>query len=86
MKRFRLSTLMLLIVIAGLCTALAVQHDRAARRQASLQADLALSWPIYLKKQKLDEQLMQQMEYDRRLQSIYAAGERSDAEARLQPK
>ena len=40
MKRFRLSTLMLLIVIAGLCVALMVQHNRAARREAELQARL----------------------------------------------
>jgi hypothetical protein len=36
MKRFRLSTLMLLIVIAALCVALLVQPDRAARREAEL--------------------------------------------------
>jgi hypothetical protein len=39
-KRFRLSTLMLLIVIAALCVALSVQRDRAARREAELQARL----------------------------------------------
>jgi hypothetical protein len=37
MKRFRLSTLMLLIVIAALCVALVVQQRRAARREAELQ-------------------------------------------------
>jgi hypothetical protein len=41
MKRFRLSTLMLLIVIVALGTALMVQHHRAARREAELQARLA---------------------------------------------
>jgi hypothetical protein len=40
MKRFRLSTLMLLIVIAGLCVALMVQHNRAAQREAELEARL----------------------------------------------
>ena len=40
MKRFRLSTLMLLIVIASLCVALMVQHNRAARREAELQSRL----------------------------------------------
>jgi type II secretory pathway component PulK len=40
MKRFRLSTLMLLIVIAALVVALLVQHDRATRREAELQARL----------------------------------------------
>jgi hypothetical protein len=34
MKRFRLSTLTLLIVIAALCVALVVQQQRAARREA----------------------------------------------------
>jgi hypothetical protein len=37
MKRFRLSTLMLLIVIAALGIALVVQHGRAALREADLQ-------------------------------------------------
>jgi hypothetical protein len=41
MKRFRLRTLMLLIVIAALCMGLAVQHRRAARREAQLNAELA---------------------------------------------
>jgi hypothetical protein len=36
MRRFRLSTLMLLIVIAALSIALVVQHHRAARREAEL--------------------------------------------------
>jgi hypothetical protein len=34
MKRFRLSTLMLLIVIAALCVALVVQQRRATHREA----------------------------------------------------
>jgi hypothetical protein len=37
MKRFRLSTLMLLIVIAALSVALVVQHQRAARRETELR-------------------------------------------------
>jgi hypothetical protein len=40
MKRFRLGTLMLLIVIVALSIALVVQHDRASRREAELQAQL----------------------------------------------
>ena len=40
MKRFRLSTLMLLIVIAGLCVALMVQHNRSSQREAELQIRL----------------------------------------------
>jgi hypothetical protein len=37
MKRFRLSTLMLLIVIAALCVATVVQQIGAARRDAELR-------------------------------------------------
>jgi hypothetical protein len=37
MKRFRLSTLLLLVVIAALSLALVVQERRAARREADLQ-------------------------------------------------
>jgi hypothetical protein len=40
MRRFRLSTL--LIAIAALCVALVVQHDRASRREAELQARLEM--------------------------------------------
>jgi hypothetical protein len=40
MKRFRLSTLMLLIVIIGLGIGLMIQHHRAARSAAELQARL----------------------------------------------
>jgi hypothetical protein len=43
MKRFRLSTLMLLIVIAALCLALVVQHNRAAQREAKLRAALEIN-------------------------------------------
>jgi hypothetical protein len=41
MKRFRLRTLMLLIVIVGLSIALAVHQRRATRREAELQARLS---------------------------------------------
>jgi hypothetical protein len=37
MKRFRLSTLLLLVIIAALSVALVVQERRAARREADLQ-------------------------------------------------
>ncbi|MGO9919912.1 MAG: hypothetical protein ACLQIB_35120 [Isosphaeraceae bacterium] len=40
MKRMRLSTLMLLIVIAALITALVVQDRLAARREAELKGKL----------------------------------------------
>ena len=42
MKRFRLSTVMLVVVIASLCFALVVQQNRAARREALLQAEIKL--------------------------------------------
>jgi hypothetical protein len=41
MKRFRLSTLMLLIVIAAMGIGLVVQQRRAAHREVELQARLA---------------------------------------------
>jgi hypothetical protein len=40
MRRIRLSTLMLLIVIAALCLGLIVQDRRAARRETELKARL----------------------------------------------
>jgi hypothetical protein len=40
MKRFRLSTLMLLILIAAFGIALVVQHQRASRREAEFQSRL----------------------------------------------
>ncbi len=42
MKRFRLSTLLLLVVIAALCLALVMQERRAARREAELEFRLVL--------------------------------------------
>jgi hypothetical protein len=41
MKQFRLSTLMLLIVIAALIVALVVQYERAARREAEQREQAA---------------------------------------------
>ena len=32
-----------------------MQHERASRREAALQARLALSWPVYLKQQAVEE-------------------------------
>ena len=40
MKRFRLSTLMLLVVIAAQSTTLVVQHERSVRREAELDAKI----------------------------------------------
>jgi hypothetical protein len=52
MKRFRLSTLMLLIVIASLCVALFVQDRRAARRERELQLRMeSMVWEYELNKQ-----------------------------------
>ena len=42
MKRFRLSTLLLLVVIAALSLALVVQNRRAAQREAELQFRLVV--------------------------------------------
>jgi hypothetical protein len=42
MKRFRLSTLMLLIVIAALSVALLLQQHRASRREAELEGQLEM--------------------------------------------
>jgi hypothetical protein len=41
MKRFRLGTLMLLVVIAAQGVGLVVQHQRAARREAELRVRVA---------------------------------------------
>jgi peptidoglycan hydrolase CwlO-like protein len=57
MKRLRLSTVMLLVVIASLVMALVVQHNRAARREAELQARLAQSWPLLVEKKQRDAQV-----------------------------
>jgi hypothetical protein len=68
MKRFRLSTLMLLVVIAALGIALVVQYRRYARREAELQVRLTQAWPVFLKQQKetaeirrLQEELLAKM-------------------------
>jgi len=42
MKRFRLNTLLLLVVIAALSLALVMQERRAARREAELQFRLVI--------------------------------------------
>ena len=44
MRRFRLSTLMLLIAIAACCIALVVQYRRAARREAEWKAQFTRLW------------------------------------------
>jgi 50S ribosomal subunit-associated GTPase HflX len=57
MKRIRLSTLMLLVVIAAMGLTLTIQHRRAARREADLQARLAQSWPVYVTQKNALEHL-----------------------------
>src|ERR1700753_2404380 len=59
MRRFRLSTLMLVVVIAALSIALVVQHVRSSRHEAELQARLAQSWPLFLKQQREDTLILQ---------------------------
>jgi hypothetical protein len=53
MKRFQLSTLMLLIVIACMAAALVVQHQRAARREADLRAAFAQNRQFLARQQQL---------------------------------
>ena len=47
MKRIRLSTLMLLIVIAALGVALVVQERRAARRETELRLEMAFREAVF---------------------------------------
>jgi hypothetical protein len=80
MKRFRLSTLMLLIVIAALCVALVVQHRRSIRIEAELRARLAESWPLFLRQQVPEEQM--RLFIERRQQKFYKdLAKPSEAEA-----
>ena len=46
MKRMRLSTLMLLIVIAALCIALMVQQHRAARREVEVEREVLIKYGL----------------------------------------
>jgi hypothetical protein len=95
MKRFRLSTLMLLIVIAALGITLVVQHRRAIRTEAELRARLSQSWPLFLKQQQDDRQMrrfiegMQQRhreELAKRSEAEAERQERDDAEINWQIK
>ena len=67
MKRLRLSTLMLVVVIAALGTALVVQQRRASRREAQLRAQLAQSWPVFVKQKQYNKMMKAQHEYDVKL-------------------
>ncbi len=59
MKRFRLSTLLLLIAIIALCSGLAVQYQRALRREAELRARLERITYDYTKLRKAFEAQLQ---------------------------
>jgi hypothetical protein len=58
MKRLRLSTLMLLVVIGAQGVALVT----VARREAQLRARLAKSWPLFLKQQREEQQIRRLVE------------------------
>jgi hypothetical protein len=59
MRRFRLSTLMLLMVIVACCIALVVQYRRAARREAQLKAQIARFWKYRPLKAEMSSRLKQ---------------------------
>jgi competence protein ComGF len=81
MKRFRLSTLMLLIVIAALGIALV----RSTRREAELQARLTQSWPLFLKQKSEEARIRLYIEaiQQRRHQEL---AKRSKAETQLEER
>jgi hypothetical protein len=86
MRRFRLSTLMLLVVIAALCVGLVVEQRRAARREAELQARLAQSWPVFLKsKQQADIKAMIEARHYRYRAELAKRGEADDLQL-LKPR
>ncbi len=76
MKQFRLSTLMLLVVIAALCVALVVQHNRAAQREAELRTALNSHNSIYLymNSSKNDKRIVPLPLYSRRSNTIRIKG------------
>jgi hypothetical protein len=59
MKRFRLSTLLLLVVIAALSLALVMQERRAARREAELQFRLVIMEHVRLQPEVYQPQPME---------------------------
>lgn len=76
MRRLRLSTLLLLIVIAALSITLVVQERQAARREAELQARLADSWELSLDQRKIAEMIV-------RLQRMLAKQQASESKSVL---
>jgi len=59
MRRFRLSTLMLLIVLAALGIALVVEYRRAARLEAELKAQITRFWKYRPLKAEMSSRLKQ---------------------------
>jgi hypothetical protein len=82
MKRLRLQTLMLLIVIAAQGMALVVREYRAARREAELQARLALAWPPFVKQQQVAASIREAVQWSHKLvelvQQTKADGQRHE--------
>jgi hypothetical protein len=63
MRRFRLSTLLLLVAIAALGIALVVQQHRAARREAELRAQLTEKDALVDWYRAYDMELKERLEY-----------------------
>ena len=75
--KFRLSTLMLLILIVGLAVALVVQGRRAARREAELQARLqaAVQYREMMKIELMERDYVRQLELARLRSALLAPKE-----------
>jgi hypothetical protein len=58
MKRFRLSTLLLLVVIVALSMALAIQHRQSTRREAELLARMAQEKDFADRRNELNMQIL----------------------------
>ncbi len=58
MKRFRLSTLLLLVVIVALSMALAIQHRQSTRREAQLLARMAQEKDFADRRNELNMQIL----------------------------
>ena len=94
MKRFRISTLMLLIVIAALCTAQIVQQRRAARRETGLEVEQAQlrvrlaesSLRVKALNDELARMLKVVQELARKLIDLEVAAKRPGEEAQSQAK
>jgi hypothetical protein len=76
MKRFRLSTLLLLVVIAALSLALVMQERRDARREAELQFRLVITEHLRLQPEVLQ---IQQMELEMESASLQALADQLTA-------